>query len=88
VTAVYVTVLALLSAAGALTLVRAVRGPALLDRIIAMDVVITLIVGAISVGLLVLDEPRAAVLLVVVALLAFVGTVAAAHLVEEREDLR
>lgn len=85
--AVYTAVLAMLSAAGALTTVRLVRGPGLLDRIVALDVLVTLIVAGIAVGIAARREPATVPLLVVLALLGFVGSITAAHLVEERRDM-
>lgn len=86
-TTVYGVVVATLSVAGGLTLWRLLRGPGVLDRILALDVVVTLIVAGVAVAIPVRDEPADVVLLAAIALLGFVGTITAAHLVEEREDL-
>lgn len=85
---VYGIALAMLSVAGALTTVRLVRGPAALDRIVSLDVLVTLIVAAAAVGIAARQESAALPVLVVVALLAFVGSVTAAHLIEKREGMR
>jgi multicomponent Na+:H+ antiporter subunit F len=86
VTVVYTMTLVVLSAAALLVLVRLVRGPTALDRIVAVDVILVLIVAAAAVGLV--PEERGVVipLLVAVVLLGFVGSVVTARLVEHRED--
>ena len=56
-TVVFIVVLALLVASGALTLVRVLRGPDTLDRVVALDmflvlvVVVPLLLGVLQVGL-------------------------------------
>ncbi|MEE1929545.1 monovalent cation/H+ antiporter complex subunit F [Streptomyces sp. TRM 70351] len=85
---VYTVVLVMLSVAGALTVVRLVRGPNVLDRIVALDVIVTLLVAGIAVGVATSGQGSAVPVLIVLALLGFVGSVTAAHLVEEREGMR
>ncbi|GAA2406282.1 hypothetical protein GCM10010420_37720 [Streptomyces glaucosporus] len=86
--AVAVVALALLSAAGLLVLVRLVRGPRALDRIVAVEVLVSLVVAGSCVGIAVWGYTAFVPVLIVLALLGFIGSVAAARLVEEREDLR
>lgn len=87
-TAVLVVVLALLSAAAALTLVRLLRGPDTLDRIAALDVFVVLIVAAAAVYVAVFQDGSNIPLLAAVALLGFVGSATAARLAERRERHR
>ncbi|MGJ3561115.1 monovalent cation/H+ antiporter complex subunit F [Streptomyces sp. INA 01156] len=87
-TAVYTATLAMLAAAGLLTLLRLVRGPDALDRIVALDVLLTMIIAGTAVGMAVREDTTALPVLVVLALLAFTGSVTAAHLVEKRAGLR
>ena len=87
-TVVHGLVLAVLAAAAVLVLVRLVRGPAVLDRIVALDVLVTLIVAGTAVGIAVREDATAIPVLAVIALLGFVGSITAAHLVEEREGMR
>lgn len=82
--AVYALTFVLLSVAGLLTMARLLRGPTSLDRILALDVLSVLLVSGVAV-----DAARRGVTanvdaLVVIALLGFVGSVAAARLSEER----
>lgn len=87
-TAVFVVVLALLVAAGVLTLVRLLRGPDTLDRIAALDVFVVLLVAAAGVYVAFWGDGSNVPLLVAFALLGFVGTAAAARLTERRERHR
>ncbi|SDD47833.1 monovalent cation/H+ antiporter complex subunit F [Streptomyces prasinopilosus] len=87
-TALYTVTLAVLSAAGLLTLLRLVRGPDALNRIVALDVLLTMIIAGTAVGMALRGDTTSLPVLVVLALLAFTGSVTAAHLIEKREGLR
>lgn len=87
-TVVFAVVLALLVASGALTLVRLLRGPDTLDRVVALDVFIVLIVVAASVYVAWYEDGSNIPLLAAVALTGFVGSATAARLVERRERHR
>ncbi|WP_129838684.1 monovalent cation/H+ antiporter complex subunit F [Streptomyces sp. RFCAC02] len=87
-TAVYAVALALVSVAAVLTVVRLLRGPSTLDRIVALDVLVTLIVTGVAIDVAARGDLAAVPLLLVLALLGFIGSITAAHLVEQREDLR
>ncbi|MEU3251157.1 monovalent cation/H+ antiporter complex subunit F [Streptomyces sp. NPDC006997] len=84
----YAVTLGLLSAAALLTLVRLVRGPSALDRVMALDVIVTLVVAGTAVGMVLREDPTPVPALVVLTLLAFIGSVTAAHLVEKRQGMR
>lgn len=86
--AVFVVVFALLVAAGALAVVRLVRGPSTLDRIAALDVVLVLILAAAGVYVAYFRDASNVALLAAVALVGFVGTATAARLAERRERHR
>ncbi len=85
---VFVVVLILLCAAGAFTLVRLLRGPGTLDRIVALDVLVILVVAAAAVYIAIYRDGSNIPLLAAVALLGFVGSATAARLAERRERLR
>jgi multicomponent Na+:H+ antiporter subunit F len=87
-TVLYTAVLALLVAAGALTLVRLLRGPDTLDRLVALDVFVILIVSAAAVYVAWYGDGSNIPLLAAVALIGFVGSATAARLVERREGHR
>lgn len=84
----YVIVLGVLAVAGALTLVRLLRGPDTLDRVVALDVFVVLIVAAAAVYIAFYRDGSNIPLLAAVALIGFVGTATAARLVERRERHR
>jgi len=65
--------------AGLMGAVRLVRGPNLADRIIAMDVILVSLMGAIAVDAARRDDPANLVLLVVLAIIGFTATVAASR---------
>ncbi|MGI9001481.1 MAG: monovalent cation/H+ antiporter complex subunit F [Pseudonocardia sp.] len=85
---VFVLTLTLLGAAGGLTLVRLLRGPETLDRIVALDVLVVLIVAGTAVYVASFADGSNIPLLAAVALLGFVGSVTAARLAERRERHR
>ncbi|SDY50738.1 multisubunit sodium/proton antiporter, MrpF subunit [Micromonospora pattaloongensis] len=74
-TVVVVTVAALLLAAALLTLVRIVRGPSLLDRVVATDVLLAVIVAALGAEAALNRHATTLPILVVLAILGFVGSV-------------
>ena len=75
-----------LSVAAALILVRLLRGPTASDRIVALDTLLLVVVAAVAVQIAWLDNPRYSGILIVVSLLAFVGTVTVARFIERREE--
>ncbi len=74
----------LLSAGLVLAFYRLVRGPSLPDRVVALDLTATLVVGMIAVDAIASRQPVILDAAIVVSLVAFVGTVAFAHFVEKR----
>jgi multicomponent Na+:H+ antiporter subunit F len=87
-TVVFLIVLGVLGMAGALTLARLLRGPDTLDRIVALDVFVVLIVVAVAVYVAYYEDGSNIPLLAAVALVGFVGSATAARLVERRERHR
>jgi multicomponent Na+:H+ antiporter subunit F len=81
-----VTIVQILLGFGALlALIRAVRGPDLVDRIVALDLVLLLLAGGLAAhGARTGSELYVAVL-IVVALVAFAGTVLVARFIEWRD---
>jgi multicomponent Na+:H+ antiporter subunit F len=88
VTTVFAVVLGMLCAAGALTVARLLRGPDTLDRIVALDAFLLLIVAFAAVYVAAFADGSNIPLLAAVALLGFVGSVTAARLAERRERHR
>lgn len=87
-TVVYAIVLAMLTAAGALTMWRLLRGPTTLDRIAALDVFVVLVVAAAAVYAAIYSDGSNIPLLAAVALIGLVGSTTAARLVERGERHR
>ncbi len=73
----------MLSAGLVLAFFRLVRGPSLPDRVVALDLTATLVVGMIAVDAIASHQPVILDAAIVVSLVAFVGTVAFAHFVEK-----
>jgi multicomponent Na+:H+ antiporter subunit F len=86
-TAIVVAVL-LLCVAVLLTVVRILRGPGTLDRIVALDVFVILIVVAAALYVAYYRDGSNIPLLAAVALIAFVSTVSVARLAVRRERHR
>ena len=76
--------LIVLAAAVFLALVRLVRGPSLPDRVVALDVIATLIVGIIGVYSVAESEPMLLRVAMVLALINFVGTVAFSYYLQRK----
>lgn len=82
---VFAVTFGLLCAAALLVLVRLMRGSTTLDRIVSVDVLITLIVAGTCVSMAAQNDGSNIALLAAFALLGFIGSVAAARLVEKKE---
>jgi multicomponent Na+:H+ antiporter subunit F len=74
-TAVIVIVTALLSVSALLALFRIVRGPSLLDRVVATDLLLAVIVGSVGTEAAVNRHATTLPILVVLAILGFVASV-------------
>jgi multicomponent Na+:H+ antiporter subunit F len=70
--------------AGLLCLFRLLRGPSLADRIVALDALLVVIVSGIAIDAARTGEGTYLEVLVVAALLGFVGTVNVARFIERR----
>lgn len=86
-TAAVVVTLLLLAAAAAVTVVRLLRGPSVLDRVVALDMLLSIITcglaTAVAFALYAIDVS----VVVVVALMAFIGSATVARiLLQEREE--
>jgi multicomponent Na+:H+ antiporter subunit F len=74
-------VAALLAVAGSLTLVRIIRGPSTLDRMVATDVLLAITVAAISAEAAYTRDGTALPVLVVLSILGFTSSVGVARFV-------
>jgi multicomponent Na+:H+ antiporter subunit F len=78
-TVVGIIVSALLFAAVSLVLVRIIRGPTTLDRIVAVDVLLAVVVCAIAAEAAYTRDATSLPILVVLSVLGFIGSVAVAR---------
>jgi multicomponent Na+:H+ antiporter subunit F len=78
--------MALLAVGLVLCFVRLLRGPSVLDRVVAVDVFSTLAVGVIAVYALATSEPLLLRAAAALALVSFIGIVAFASYVERSEE--
>lgn len=85
---VFAVTLGILCVAGLLAMVRLITGRTTLDRIVALDVFVTLVVAATCVGMGVQRDGSNIALLMTFALLAFIGSISVARLVEKKEPYR
>ena len=67
-----------------LAFIRLVRGPSLPDRVVALDLITLEVIGLIAVFIVATDQPLFLDAAIVLAIIAFVGTVAFARYLERR----
>jgi multicomponent Na+:H+ antiporter subunit F len=80
-TVVEIVTQAMLGTGALLALVRLARGPSLLDRVVATDTLLVIISASLAVHAALERDPTVVPVLVVVSLLAFVGSVSIARYV-------
>ncbi|MGY2083098.1 monovalent cation/H+ antiporter complex subunit F [Blastococcus sp. SYSU DS0539] len=78
-TVVYWLAYGMLGVGALLALVRLARGPSLLDRVVATDTLLVIIAAGLAVHAALERDPTVVPVLVVVSLLAFVGSVSVAR---------
>lgn len=81
----YYVVLPMLMVSIVLVFVRFVIGPKLSDRVIALDLLITIGIGIIAVYSIISEQPTFLDIAMILALIAFLGTVAFSYYLEKRE---
>ncbi|GGM08674.1 MULTISPECIES: monovalent cation/H+ antiporter complex subunit F [Micromonospora] len=87
-TVVAVIVTVLLAVAGALTLFRLMRGPSTLDRAVATDVLLAVMVAGIAMRAAYSQDATSLPVLVVLAILGFVGSVSVARFAPRKNEKR
>jgi multicomponent Na+:H+ antiporter subunit F len=80
-----VVVFGLLTAAMFLALLRVMLGPSLPDRVVGLDLMATLAMGFIAIYAVITGQTIFFDVALVLALIAFLGTVAFAYFIEKRE---
>jgi multicomponent Na+:H+ antiporter subunit F len=79
---------AMLLVAAVLVVVRITRGPTMLDRIVAFDVIVSATICALGLEAAVHQHTNSLPILAVLALLGFVGTASFASLTGGRQDVQ
>lgn len=85
---VFAVTFVLLAVAGLLVVVRLLLGRSTLDRIVSVDVLVTLIVAGTCAGMGLQQDGSNIALLAAFALLAFIGSISTAKLIEKKEPYR
>jgi multicomponent Na+:H+ antiporter subunit F len=75
----------LLVAAAALTVARMARGPSSLDRVVAADVLVAVVIATLAAEAVVNDHSTTLPVMLVLSLLGFAGAVSIARFVAERD---
>ena len=81
----YFVILPILTVSVLIIFVRFLLGPSLSDRVVSLDLLITTGVGIIAVYSIVTDQPTFLDIAMILALIAFLGTVAFSYYMEKRE---
>ena len=76
----------LLAIAAVIAVIRVVRGPSVADRMVALDTLVFIGVGALSTYIVATGDTTYVAVLVVAVLIAFIGTVVVARYVEAETD--
>ncbi|WP_143961444.1 cation:proton antiporter [Litoribacter populi] len=81
----YYIILPLLSISILIIFVRFLKGPSLSDRVVALDLIITSGIGVIAIYSIHTNQPTFLDIAMILALIAFLGTVAFSYYLEKRE---
>jgi len=81
----YYFILPLLSISLVFVFVRFFKGPTIVDRVIALDLIVTIGIGIISVYSIIYNQPNFLDIALILALIAFLGTVAFTYYLEKRD---
>ncbi len=77
-------ILPILSISEILIVIRFLKGPSIVDRVIALDLIITTGIGIIAVYSIITNQPTFLDIAMILALIAFLGTVAFSYYLEKR----
>lgn len=81
----YYVILPMLSIALIFVFIRFVKGPTIIDRVIALDLLVTIGIGIISIYSIIYNQPNFLDIALILALIAFLGTVAFTYYLEKRD---
>ncbi len=80
----YYIILPILAVSAVLIFVRFLMGPKLSDRVVALDLLITTGIGIIAVYSIITNQPTFLDIAMILALIAFLGTVAFSYYIEKK----
>ncbi|MDJ0335863.1 monovalent cation/H+ antiporter complex subunit F [Salinibacterium sp. G-O1] len=83
--AIYIAVAILFVVGALLTLYRIVRGPSILDRMIASDVLLTTLILAVGADMVINNHSRSVPIMLVLSAIAIFATVAVARYVSKQD---
>jgi len=81
----YYIILPILSVSAVLVFIRFLIGPSLSDRVVSLDLLITIGIGIISIYSIITNQPTFLDIAMILALIAFLGTVAFSYYLEKRK---
>lgn len=81
----YFFLLPILSLSAVLVFIRFIKGPTLSDRVVALDLLITIGIGIIGLYSIISNQPTFLDIAMILALIAFLGTVAFSYYLEKRQ---
>jgi multicomponent Na+:H+ antiporter subunit F len=81
----YYIILPVLTISVLIIFIRFLKGPTLSDRVVALDLLITTGIGIIAVYSIITNQPAFLDIAMILALIAFLGTVAFSYYLEKRE---
>lgn len=81
---IFYIVVPILSLSVILILIRFIKGPSIIDRIIALDLIITTGIGFIGAYSILTNRPSFLDVAMILALIAFLGTVAFSYYIQKR----
>lgn len=81
---IYYFVLPILSISIILIFIRFIKGPNMVDRVIALDLIVTVGIGFISAYSILYNQPAFLDVAMILALIAFLGTVAFTYYIQQK----
>jgi multicomponent Na+:H+ antiporter subunit F len=81
----YYIILPILSLSAVLVFIRFLLGPSLSDRVVSLDLLITIGIGIIAIYSIITNQPTFLDIAMILALIAFLGTVAFSYYLEKRD---
>ncbi len=88
VTVILLLALALLAASAFLVLIRMARGPSTLDRVVAADVTVAIVIAGLALEAAVNDHATTLPIMLVLSLVGFAGALSMARFVADRDAAR